>query len=32
MKNENDILKWLNRDISDEDLVRLKVTEYFKKF
>ncbi|TMM30387.1 FecR domain-containing protein [Polaribacter aestuariivivens] len=32
MKNENDILKWLNREISDEDLVRLKETEDFKKF
>ncbi len=29
MKNENDILKWLNRENSDEDLLRLKETEEF---
>ncbi|APG65808.1 anti-sigma factor [Tenacibaculum todarodis] len=29
MKNENDILKWLNRENSDEDLMRLKNTKEF---
>ncbi|PQJ68745.1 MULTISPECIES: FecR family protein [Polaribacter] len=29
MENENDILKWLNRDISDEELTRLKETKDF---
>lgn len=30
MKQENDILKWLDRDVSDEELTRLKKTEDFK--
>ncbi|WP_282071884.1 FecR family protein [Polaribacter atrinae] len=30
MKNENDILKWLNRENSDEELARLKETKDFK--
>lgn len=29
MENENDILKWLNRDTSDEELARLKETKNF---
>lgn len=29
MENNKDILKWLNRDISDEELLRLKETEGF---
>ncbi|WP_158839763.1 FecR family protein [Polaribacter sp. L3A8] len=29
MENENDILKWLNRDTSDEELTRLKETKDF---
>ncbi|PQJ76796.1 FecR family protein [Polaribacter glomeratus] len=30
MEDKNDILKWLNRETSDEDLVRLKETDDFK--
>ncbi len=30
MENKNDILKWLNRETSDEELVRLKKTDDFK--
>jgi hypothetical protein len=30
MENKNDILKWLNRETSDEELVRLKETDDFK--
>lgn len=30
MENKNDILKWLNKETSDEDLMRLKKTEDFK--
>jgi transmembrane sensor len=30
MKNTNDILKWLNRDVSEEELLRLKKAEDFK--
>ncbi|QOD59798.1 FecR domain-containing protein [Polaribacter haliotis] len=29
MKHENDILKWLNREVSDEELVHLKESENF---
>lgn len=32
MENKNDLLKWLNRDISEEDFLRLKETEDFKSF
>ena len=30
MEDKNDLLKWLNRETSDEDLVRLKETDGFK--
>jgi ferric-dicitrate binding protein FerR (iron transport regulator) len=30
MKEKNDILKWLNRETSDEELLRLKETKNFK--
>ena len=30
MKHEKEILKWLNKEISDEELLRLKETENFK--
>ena len=30
MENKNDILKWLNRESSDEELLRLQETEDFK--
>jgi ferric-dicitrate binding protein FerR (iron transport regulator) len=30
MKEKNDILKWLNRETSDEELLRLKETKKFK--
>jgi transmembrane sensor len=30
MEDKNDLLKWLNRETSDEDLVRLKETDDFK--
>ncbi|WKD85496.1 hypothetical protein KCTC32516_00837 [Polaribacter huanghezhanensis] len=30
MKNTNDTLKWLNRDVSEEELLRLKKAEDFK--
>ncbi|PQB03017.1 anti-sigma factor [Polaribacter filamentus] len=30
MEDKNDLLKWLNRETSDEDLVRLKETDNFK--
>jgi ferric-dicitrate binding protein FerR (iron transport regulator) len=30
MKHENDIINWLNREISDEEFMRLKETEDFK--
>ena len=32
MENKNDILKYLNREISNEELMRLKETEDFKTF
>ena len=30
MENENDILKWLNKETSDEELTRLKERNDFK--